>query len=182
MKPKVLHFIFIGCLILLFGVNAAGHYLARKQIVQKTMALQAVLAETEAESGHIDQLLQLKKQFLALQPKFTKLELSLPRVKKQSEIILQIQKLASDAGMTIPSTSFSTSTAGLPSQTSQTVAAGEAQALPITFATQGSYDQFKKFLRSLESLNRYTNITSMIITRGKTSNVYTIGLNVYVKP
>ncbi len=183
MKPKILFYILSVLLVIIVGCGAAGIYYLRTVVARETTALRETQAAIIVNNEHVDQLQQLKKQYLALLPKFASLELALPRAKKQSEIVLQLQKLASDVGMSIPNISFnSISGNGLPSSTSQTVTAGDAVALPISFQTQGTYDQFQRFLTSLETLNRYTNVTSIGIARTKTGNTYTIQLNVFIKP
>jgi Tfp pilus assembly protein PilO len=127
----------------------------------------------------------LKKQFLALQPKLAKVDLALPKVKKQSEVALQLQQLANGSGMTISAISFSGGASGqsLPSATSQTIAVGNATALPITFQLTGTYEQLQTFLQKLEQLNRYTNVSSLSISR-TTSNKLTFSLtvNAFIKP
>ncbi len=188
MKPKQLYFVMLIVLVLLLGGVAVGIYFANGLLVARTRELSDTLVQATVAGDHAQDLASLKSQYLALQPKFAKLELSLPRAKKQSEIVLQVQKLADQNSVVIDSTSF-TGSAGstLPNTTSQTVPAGDAIALPISFTAKATYLNFLNFLKQLESLNRYSNVTSISVTStvgadGKPSTSYTINMSVYIKP
>jgi Tfp pilus assembly protein PilO len=188
MKPKQLYFIILSLLALVVAGLGAGLYLANGILVAKTTKLTDTLAQTTVASDHADDLAALKSQYQALTPKFAQLELSLPRDKKQSEILLQIKKLADENGVTIDSTNFTgTSGSTLPGLTSQTVPAGDAIALPISFSAKASYANFLAFLKRLELLNRYSNVTAISVTStvggdGKPSAGYSVSLNAYIKP
>jgi Tfp pilus assembly protein PilO len=85
--------------------------------------------------------------------------------------------------LAISSVAFA-SALGLPNDTSQTVADGSVLALPISFQVQGSFAQLQLFLTKVENLSRYTNVTTLSISRPEKTQpiVYAMTLNVYVKP
>lgn len=188
MKPKRLYFVMLVVLVVMLAGLGVGIFYANKLLISKTTTLTDTLVKATLASDHADDLAVLKSQYLALQPKFAKLELSLPRAKKQSEIILQIQRLADQNGVTIDSTSFTGAAgSGLPTTTSQTIPAGDAIALPISFSAKSTYTNFLNFLKSIELLNRYSNVTSITVTSstgtdGKPATSYTVNMSAYIKP
>src|SRR5207302_3804576 len=102
--------------------------------------------------------------------------------KQQSEIVLQLQQVASKAGMTLPGASFTASS--LPTATSQTTKVGDALALPVAFTLTGTYDQLINFLTQVEHLGRYSSVNSLAIARGGGPKTLTfnISLNAFFKP
>ena len=111
------------------------------------------------------------------------MEEALPMDKKQTEILAQLQNIASSAGLQITSVSMPSPT-GLPSQDSQTVKAGQVLELPINFQLSGNYDQLQSFTEQVEDLNRFTDITNLTIDHPSSAEpiVYTISLVAYVQP
>jgi Tfp pilus assembly protein PilO len=73
---------------------------------------------------------------------------------------------------------------GVPTSTSQTVKSGQVLALPISFQLAGTYEQLQTFLKKVERLNRFTNVTNLGISRPDKTKpiVYSISLNAYIKP
>ncbi|HSX14857.1 MAG TPA: type 4a pilus biogenesis protein PilO [Candidatus Saccharimonadales bacterium] len=183
MKPKKFFFILLGLCLVLTIVLGGGFYMGIKKIRTQTGALARTAADATLAQEHLDQLSDLKKQFQELQPALAKLNVALPTDKNQSEVVLQIQQLAANAGMKLPSASFQANN-GLPTSTSQTVRSGDVLALPINFQLSGSYDQLQAFLASVENLGRYSNVSALSITRADNNKglTFSITLNVYVKP
>jgi len=73
---------------------------------------------------------------------------------------------------------------GLPTSVSQTIKSGTVLAMPISFQLSGNYDQLQQFTAKVESLNRFTNVTNLAISRPDKTKpiVYSIALNAYIKP
>ena len=182
MKPKQLFYALIGmCLVLVAGLGFGYNYEVGR-IKTETKQLGHKQADATVAAEELDQLSSLKQQFQQLQPVLAKLNVALPSQKNQSVVVLQIQQLAANSGMQLPSASFQASN-GLPTATSQTVRAGNVLALPISFQLSGTYAQLQKFLQQLEQLGRYNGVSSLSITRGAGTNLsFSITLNVYVKP
>ncbi|HSX02043.1 MAG TPA: type 4a pilus biogenesis protein PilO [Candidatus Saccharimonadia bacterium] len=184
MKPKQLFFILIAITTLLVAAGGAGYYYALTT-VQTT---QTKIADQEAQSNAADAEIQyigkLSTQYAhEIVPILPLIDEALPRTKNQTEILAQLQSLAGGAGLAISSVTFA-SAQGLPTNTSQTVASGGVLALPISFQVQGSYAQLQTFLTSVENLSRYTNVTTLAITRPDKTKpiVYAMTVNAYVKP
>lgn len=187
MKPQRFFMILMAVLVVLVIGGGAGCAWAGQHLRSRADELRHSLAATAVASEQVDQLASLQKQFQALQPKFAKLDAALPKTKNQSQLILQLQQLAGESGMSIPSASFTGSTAtvsALPSQTSQTIKVGALSALPLSFQLSGTYDQMQSFLTKLEQLDRFTNVTALTITKSETKNTLTfnVTLYAYVKP
>lgn len=183
MTPKKF---FLGLMVaigvLLVGGGVA-YVVVSQVIAEKRVSLQKQLASETVADDKLMRLAELQTQYDRITPLLTRFEQALPKSKKQSEIALQLQQLATTNGMTLPSITFAPSTT--PSATSQTVKDGSLLALPISFQLTGTYEQLQGFLRSLESLNRYTVVKNLSITRGEVKSKtlsFTIGINVYVKP
>jgi Tfp pilus assembly protein PilO len=181
-KPKTFYFILLAGI---GGASLAGlmaYVWASNNLAASSRSLQHKLTESAVADERLDQLNRLRVQFKELGPVATKVESALPHTKKQSEIILQIQQIAAGSGMTIPAASFLGSN-GLPTETSQTVKLGDYYAMPITFQLSGNYSQLQTFLQRLESLTRYTSVTSLAISRTDARNLtFTINLNAFFKP
>jgi Tfp pilus assembly protein PilO len=168
--------------ILVVG-GAAGYVLASNMLATKTEALQKRMAAEAVAEDRLVRLADLKKQYERITPLLARFDTALPKNKKQSEITLQLQQLASANGMGLPAVTFSASES--PSATSQTIKSGSILALPITFQLSGTYEQMQGFLRGLEQLDRYTTVTSLSIAKGDTktrSVTFSVGINVYIKP
>jgi len=182
MKSKRFFFVLVGICVVLAGGLGAGYYFEIGHIKTESIKLSRQQADATLAGEQLDQLGDLKQQFAEIQPVLTKLNIALPNQKNQSTVILQIQQLAANAGMTLPSASFQASS-GLPSATSQTVVSNGVLALPISFQLSGSYAQLQTFLQQLEQLSRYNDVTALAITKSQTSSAlaFSISLNMYMK-
>lgn len=183
MKPKQYYYVILGLMTILVVGAGGGYYWVTTKISSDTEALKRQLAEVEVADITLEELGSLKRQYQRIEPTLAKLDMALPRDKKQSEIIMQLQQIAAAAGMIIPTASFN-STAGAPSVTSQTVKEGDALVMPLMFQSTGSYEQLQSFLVGVEKLNRYTSITNLGITKSDKpkSLRFTINMNIYLKP
>ncbi|GAC1372938.1 MAG: hypothetical protein NVSMB39_7190 [Candidatus Saccharimonadales bacterium] len=184
MKPKQFFYILIGLFGAVVIAGGAGYYKALKQMKTQSTQLSSGLAAQADADSKIENLTRLQHQYNRdIQPILPLLDQSLPRDKKQTEILTQLQTIASQVGLQITAISMP-SPLGLPTSTSQTVRSGTVLALPITFQLAGSYDQLQQFTSRVENLNRFTNITNLAITRIDKSKpiIYSIALNAYIKP
>ncbi len=184
MKPKQLYYGLIGLIVVLAIGLGYGYYQAVGKVKAQTKALSKLMADDSLNQEHLDQLSDLKHKLKDLEPVLAKLDIALPATENQSQVILQIEQLAAQAGMNLPNASFQALN-GLPTATSQTVKAGPALALPISFQLNGTYEQLQTFLQSVEHLGRYSSVSSLSITQSATNAKalsFSITLNVYVKP
>jgi Tfp pilus assembly protein PilO len=184
MSPKKFFYILLGATAVLVLCGAGGYYLALKYIRATSSTLSQALADSNAASDTLDSLAKLKSQYdHDIVPIIPLINEALPQTKNQTEILAQLQNIAGTTGLTLSTVTFP-SPAGLPNNTSQTVPAGTVLALPVSFQLQGSYQQLQSFLTKVETLNRFTNVTTLAIQRpDKTKPItYSMTLNAYVKP
>ncbi|HSX48437.1 MAG TPA: type 4a pilus biogenesis protein PilO [Candidatus Nanoarchaeia archaeon] len=183
MKPKQFYFILTAVLAVLVLGGGAYYYLATQHIDQKTADLSKKLADVEVVAAQIDNLAQLSKQYQKIEPAFSRLDQVLPRSKQESEVVLQLDKLASINGMSLGGVNFPPS-ATLPSATTQTEKVGDALAVPVTIQLTGSYEQMQAFLQGLEKLNRFTNVTTLAINKGEKPKLvaFSLTVQVFLKP
>jgi Tfp pilus assembly protein PilO len=183
MKPKQFFFVVLGLIAVVVAAGGTGYYYANKYMKEKSISLSTRLAEQKAADEQIEKLNRLQIQYNRdVQPLMPQIDASLPREKMQSEVLAQVQRLAQANGMPFDGVTISGSST-IPSALSQTVKAGKVLAMPINFKVVGSYAQLQTFTSQLESLNRFTNITTLSVKReaaGKAS--YTYSLNAYIKP
>ncbi len=185
MKAKQFFFISLGIFAALVVGGGTGYVYASRLIQARTNTLRHRLASETVTDDQISSLDNLKKTYHKLEPLIPSIDAALPHSKQQSEIALQLQSLASSAGMALPSVNFSAAANG-PAPTSQTIKGPSGVlALPISFALTGTYPQLLTFLRSLENLNRYTGISSLSIARKDVKSQtlsFSLTVNVYIKP
>ncbi|HEY6736530.1 MAG TPA: type 4a pilus biogenesis protein PilO [Candidatus Saccharimonadia bacterium] len=184
MNPKTFFFMLIGVLAVTLAAGGGGYYYALKRLNTQSTELATKLAATKAATDQIDTLNRTKLQYQkTIVPILSAIDEALPHDKKQTEILAQLQSIAGSEGLAISSVSMP-SAAGVPSLTSQTIKTGAVLALPINFQLSGSYAQLQNFLMRVESLNRFTNVTNLAISRPDKNKpiVYSISLNAYIKP
>lgn len=184
MKPKQFFLILLGIFGATVLVAGGGYYLGMKQLKSKSTQLATGLAAQSAADSQIENLSRLKRQYdKDIVPIIPLLDMALPREKKQTEILSQLQNIASQTGLQITSVGMP-SPLGLPTGVSQTVKSGTVLALPISFQLSGTYDQLQQFTAKVENLNRFTNVTNLAISHADKSKptVYSIALNAYIKP
>jgi Tfp pilus assembly protein PilO len=184
MKPKQFFYVVLGMIGVLLAAGGGGYYLAWKQLQTQSSALAEQLGQQKAADDQIETLGRLQRQYdKDIVPILPLIDAALPRDKKQTEILAQLQSIAKDVGLQITSVSMP-SPVGLPTAVSQTIKAGNVLALPISFQLQGSYDQLQTFMARVENLNRFTNVTNLAITRPDKNKpiVYSVALNAYIKP
>ena len=124
MTPKKLFFILVGLTGLAIAGTGYGYYWANGLLTSSTTTLSQQLANRDDADTTIGELIHLQRQYdTEVTPILPELDSILPRTKDQSQILLQLQTIASNAKLTISSVSLPNSD-GLPSATSQTIAAG----------------------------------------------------------
>jgi Tfp pilus assembly protein PilO len=184
MKPKQFFLVLLGVFAVLVLVAGAGYYFGLKQLQSKAATLSMGLASQAEADKRIETLGRLKRQYdRDIKPILPLLDEALPRDKKQTEILAQLQLIASQSGLQITSVSMP-SPLGLPTSVSQTVKSGTVLGLPINFQLSGTYAQLQEFTARVENLNRFTNITNLAISRPDKTKpvVYSISLIAYIKP
>jgi Tfp pilus assembly protein PilO len=184
MKPKHFFLVLLGVFAAMVLIAGGGYYFGLKQLHAQSSALSVGLAAQAEADTQIETLSRIKRQYdRDIVPILPLLDEALPRDKKQTEILAQLQSIASQVGLQITSVNMP-SPLGLPTGVSQTVKSGTVLALPISFQLTGNYDQLQQFTARVENLNRFTNVTNLAISRPDKSKpiVYSIALNAYIKP
>jgi Tfp pilus assembly protein PilO len=184
MKPKQFFLVLIGSFAVILLAGGAGYYWALQKLNSQSTELSTGLAAQTAADEQIDRLAMLRGRYnREIEPILPLLDDALPRDKKQTQILAQLQTIAAGVGLQITSVSMP-SPVGLPTNVSQTVKSGTVLALPISFQLSGSYEQLQQFTAKVENLNRFTNITNLAINHTDKSKpiVYSISLSAYIKP
>ncbi|MFI5240166.1 MAG: type 4a pilus biogenesis protein PilO [Candidatus Saccharimonadia bacterium] len=184
MKAQQFFYISLGILAALLIGGGAGYYYATGIIHSQTTTLAQTIANESVAEDQISQLISMKRQYEKLVPLLPEINAALPSDKNETEAALQLEQLATNAGMILPSVNFQ-AISSLPNATSQTVAAGSALALPVSFQLSGTYPQLQTFLQSLENLSRFSAVTNLTISlrdeKTQTLN-FNLQVNMYFKP
>lgn len=184
MKPRQLTIILSICLVVVVGLAGTAYWFALGYISRSTSQLQTQLTQAAQAEANESSLAQSEVVYnRTIVPILPLITAALPTTKEPTAILAQLQNLATTNGLILSGITLPNSV-GLPSATSQTVAAGSALALPISFQVTGSYAQLQSFLEQLENLNRTTTVTGLTVTRPSQDEAltYAITLNAYEKP
>jgi Tfp pilus assembly protein PilO len=184
MKPKQFFFGLLGALLVIVAAGGAGYYFALQQLQASSSNLASQLGKQSAEDDQISSLQHEQYEYNhEIVPILPMIDEALPRDKKQTEILAQLQNIATSTGLKITSVTMP-APAGLPNSISQTVKdkGSPVLALPISFQISGNYAQLENFTQKVENLNRFTNITNLVITHGTTGVIYAMQVNAYIKP
>jgi Tfp pilus assembly protein PilO len=184
MKPKQFFFIVLAVIVGAIAAGGYGYVYALGRLTAAKTAYATALGQQTSEDAMIKSLSHMRLVYAKdVVPALPLMDAALPHTKNQTEFLAQLKVIASNRGLNLGSVAFSNSV-GLPSNVSQTTASGTALALPVTFGVEGSFIQLQNFLSDLEHLNRFTNVTSLTVSRAdKLKPIdYSITLNAYVKP
>jgi len=183
-KPKQFFYVLLGIICAITVLSAGGYYLALTALKSEAGNESAKLAQQNENAATITTLHKVARQYNSfILPVLPLMDEALPTDKKQTEILAQLQNIASNVGLQITSVSMP-SPVGLPSQVSQTVKAGKVLELPINFQMTGTYTQLQSFTQQVEDLNRFTNIIDLAISHPVITEpiVYSISLVAYILP
>lgn len=185
MKPKQFYLVLLVIFFLTILSGILGFTLINSSINTKLNNYHIELAKISLADETLDNLVKLHNQYDKITPLIPKLYAVLPNTKQQSEVIVQLQQIARNSGLTINGISF-LSTSSMPSSISQTQKTSSGfLALPINLQLVGSYEQLHNFLQQIENLNRYISISTLTINRNEGKNtILTINLtaNAFLKP
>jgi Tfp pilus assembly protein PilO len=184
MNPKRYFYALLGVLGVLVVAGGVSYYFALQMITTTSKQLSIQQAEQIAADAELKNLARLQRQYdRDIVPILGLMDQALPRTKNQTAILVQLQQIANESGLSISGATF-VSGGGLPTATSQTIKAGTLLALPISFQVQGSYTQLQTFLTKVETLSRFTNVTNLAISRADKTKpiVYSMTVNAYIKP
>ena len=183
--PKQFFYVSLGVIVVAAGLGGYGYVYALGRLHTSSANLAMVMGQQAADQDTIDGLTKMKSEYAKIVvPALPLMDAALPRTKNQTQLLSQLQTIAGNRGLALGTVTFSSSS-GLPSDLSQTVPAGSVLALPVTFDVHGTFAQLQAFLTDLETLNRFTNVTTLTVSKSGTASqglAYSISLNAYVKP
>ena len=114
MKPKQFFLVLLGVFTATVLLAGGGYYLGMKQLSADSAVLSTGLASQVAADNQIENLSRLKRLYdREITPILPLLDEALPRDKKQTEVLAQLQSIASQVGLQITSLSMP-SPVGLP--------------------------------------------------------------------
>lgn len=180
MKPQQFFFVLLSAGVIALGLGGFGYVAINTKLQHDSRALSKALSDQEVGAEQTLQLVRLEADYNRLSPLIPKIEAALPKSKNQAAITLQLQQLAAANGFGAPSLTFKS--AGTPTPVSQTIKAGDNLVLPITMQLSGTYDQMQNFIKQVQILNRYTNITKLSINKAAGGLTFNLTINAYLKP
>lgn len=141
MKATSLRNLLIFLIILMLGATAGAFYLGLQQIQAFALDVSHTSADADASSQQIDELQKLKKTLADSETLVKKADqVFVAENKYQSQALRDIQRYASQYGLTISNTSFD-SDASVPLG---------SKAVVITLQAPASYTAFLQFLNAVE--------------------------------
>jgi len=168
----------LGFLMFIVIVGAAaGFYFGLQTIKAYALDVSHTVSDANASGKNIEQLSELKQALADREPLVAKANsLFATEATYQSQVLKDLQKYASDAGITISNTEFDKQS---PSDTAPTVVPGtKGENVVVTIQSPVSYAKLMKFLDELEgnlpklqvtgvSLNRPTNASGDLVATDK---------------
>lgn len=178
MKPKILFFIMLGVLILSIGLSAVSYIYTGNMLNATRDQFAKKELELTYSYDHLQYLEQLETATADLENDLGGLTSIYPEKKMQSQIILQLRRLADDTGVKIEGDGITfPPTNGLPSansQLSESEAVGGLVGMPVQLTINGSFDDTMTFIKDLENFRRLINVASLEMSGGSdkvTTNV-----------
>ncbi|MEX0934251.1 MAG: type 4a pilus biogenesis protein PilO [Candidatus Saccharimonadales bacterium] len=181
--PKQLSITLAGLIVLLIVSGLIGFWISHKTLSEKANHLSVLLADISVSNERLNNLQQLEQEYANMIDLREKVDKVLPEEKRQTEVALQLRKIASDAGLELSSLSFE-STSGRPGEVSQTLTSSIAgvRVMPVRFQITSSYQEFVELLQSIENHQRYMQVSNLNISRSGDSLSFSINLEVFLKP
>ena len=147
--------------------------------------------EEEALKQRIENLKELEKNYQVAKEKSKMVELALPNEKQIPEILIQLENIAGENGMTFSEITPGTAMKGTPGGGAKTPtvspsssASGLYQEIPLTVKIAGSFSGLKNYLKSIEKNVRIFDINAISIekaTEGKVLNI-SLAITAYFQP
>jgi len=154
----------------------AGFYFGLQTIKTYALDVSHTVSDANASGKNVEQLSELKKALADREPLVAKANsLFASEATYQSQVLKDLQKYASDAGITISNTSFDKQSAG---DTAPIPSVATSESVVVTVQSPVSYARLMKFLDALEgnlpklqvtgvSLSRPTNATGDLVATDK---------------
>ncbi|MDQ3065494.1 MAG: hypothetical protein M3Q36_04475 [bacterium] len=203
MTPKRLYYVMLGAIALLIILSAAGTYLANKSLKAEGDKLLELKMEQAVLDKQSAALAQAKKDITEYEDLEVIAKSIVPQEKDQARTVLEIIKLAREAGISISSIDFPDSLLGeaaAKGKTSKSIDNNTTQLTPLDkpkglFVMEISvtsdadqpvtYAKMLNFLRKLESNRRTAQLVDLSIQPSETNRnlvTFSLVINSYVRP
>lgn len=185
MKPTKVRKILVFCLGLSVAVGVALILLSIRLLSGESVNLSTLKAKADAPTTQYSNLIKTKQQLNKLGPTRDVVNNAMPSDVNQSMIIAEINKLASKSGVTISGINFNTEglMTNAQKKAKKSVIPGVATSTISVTASNMSYDQALKFLKSIEKnrwLMQISNVNILPSTKDSSViNSLTVDINVY---
>jgi len=142
---------------------AAGFYFGLQTIRTYALDVSHTVSDANASGKNVEQLSELKQALADREPLVAKANsLFATEATYQSQVLKDLQKYASDAGITISNTSFDKQSA---SDTAPIASAVTSESVVVTVSSPVSYARLMKFLDELEGNLPKLQVTGISLSR-----------------
>ena len=142
---------------------AAGFYFGLQTIKTYALDVSHTVSDANASGKNVEQLSELKQALADREPLVAKANsLFATEATYQSQVLKDLQKYASDAGITISNTSFDKQSA---SDTAPIASAVTSESVVVTVSSPVSYARLMKFLDELEGNLPKLQVTGISLSR-----------------
>ena len=142
---------------------AAGFYFGLQTIKTYALDVSHTVSDANASGKNVEQLSELKQALADREPLVAKANsLFATEATYQSQVLKDLQKYASDAGITISNTSFDKQSA---SDTAPIPSAVTSESVVVTVSSPVSYARLMKFLDELEGNLPKLQVTGISLSR-----------------
>jgi hypothetical protein len=173
MKATSLRSTLVFLMIVVIAGAGAGFYFGLEQIRTYALDVSHTAADADASGKRVEELQRLKVALAQSETLVNKAnKIFATEANYQSQALKDVQKYASDAGITISNTTFGTPTPG--GETEQQVAPTNSHSIIITLQTPVSYSRLLQFLDSIEGNLPKMQITSLTLSRPATESGDTV--------
>lgn len=165
MTPKKLFFVMIGCLGVTAAITLGVIYQTDKYLGEQSAEIGVLKAQDELLSTELINAQQVREKLKEYSYLDNVTDEILPDSKNQSEVILLINQIGSEASVDITSFTF-LGTDGQPSEKSQTEpleGAGGILVFPVSIRFDASYSQLLSWLTKAEQNQRKMQVTALSI-------------------
>lgn len=188
-SPKNMFYGLLAAIVIMLLGGGALYYYFDKDLVALNEEVSELLAEKDVIGTQIDVYEDAKKKVEELSFVSDLADNVLPQSKEQANVVAEIRKFITDAGLTLETLTFSGSEGGAGLSISQTEAVSSlagVRALPVnaTIASGATFDQFINLLQIIEGNQRKIQVTELTLTPETGSNLFssiTLKLNIYLR-
>lgn len=189
MTPQKAFFALLAVTILVIGAGGGLYYYLNSSLVSLNQDVGELLAEQEVIGTQIQVYEETKQKVEELSFVEDLADEVLPQSKEQANVVAEIRRFVSSAGLQLEAVSFSSASGSTGLSTSQTEAVTSlpgVRVLPVTavISSGATYDQILDLLTKVESNQRKMQVTEVSLTPIPGSDVianFTLKMNIYLR-